>query len=268
MTGSATTPSNVPPPSHAPESRPLHGCTVVVTREHVGELGRLLALAGADVVHVPLIEVVDVAVEEQQVLVDALEGPLDWVVVTSPAGAERIAHRLSGPSEVRLAAVGTATARRLAQLTGREVDLVPRVQLAAELVTAFDEVNAVPQRVVVAQADRAASVLADGLRERGHDVTVVTTYRTQVRSPVEADVAQITAADAITFASGSAATSWAEALGEDASTLLPRLVVVIGPSTAAAATKSGLKVTHIAADHSLAGLIDMLTIAWNQRGTE
>jgi uroporphyrinogen-III synthase len=246
----------------------LHGCTVVVTRERLGELGRLLTVADATVVHVPLIEVVDVDSAEQRVLADALQQSPDWVVATSAAGAERIAPHILKESDVQLAVVGTATAQRLTQLTGRTVDLVPDAQLAVELVAAFNRVNPAPQRVVVAQADRAATVLADGLRENGHDVTVVTAYRTEVRHPADFDVQRIEAADAITFASGSAATSWAEALGRRASMLLPRLVVAIGPSTADAAAKSGLKVTHVAADHSLAGLIDMLTIAWNQRGTE
>ena len=39
--------------------RPLHGRRVVTTRDEPGELDRLLAEAGADVVHVPLIEIAE-----------------------------------------------------------------------------------------------------------------------------------------------------------------------------------------------------------------
>ena len=39
----------------------LAGCRVLVTRERLGELGRLLGERGADVVHVPLIAVTEPA---------------------------------------------------------------------------------------------------------------------------------------------------------------------------------------------------------------
>ena len=39
--------------------RPLIGRSVVTTREHRGRLDSLLARAGADVIHVPLIEVAE-----------------------------------------------------------------------------------------------------------------------------------------------------------------------------------------------------------------
>ena len=43
------------------------------------------------------------------------------------------------------------------------------------------------------------------------------------------------------------------------------IVVAIGPSTQSAAERSGLKVTDVAAEHSLAGIIDQLTAAWRLR---
>ena len=69
----------------------LAGCRVLVTREQPGELGRMLAERGADVVHVPLI-----VVTESPDHGAALQRELDqldrysWLVVTSPAGAERV----------------------------------------------------------------------------------------------------------------------------------------------------------------------------------
>ena len=244
----------------------LDGCTVVVTRERAGELGRLLASAGADVVHIPLIEVVDV--EADGGLSDALDDGPDWVVVTSAAGSERVARHLSDSATVQLAAVGTVTAQRLEELTDRRVDLVPSRQVAAELLAAFVHANPTPQDVVIAQADRARSDLADGLRAHGHSVNVVTAYRTEVRRPTDTELQMIEGADVVTFASGSAATGWVEAFGERSFSALPSIVVAIGPSTAEAAIKSGLKVTHVAADHSLVGLLDEVTNAWIQRQRE
>jgi len=69
-------------------TQPLSGCTVVVTREQRGQLGQLLNVQGAEVLHVPLIEVVDV---DPTALVEAWRAEPDWVIVTSAAGADRVA---------------------------------------------------------------------------------------------------------------------------------------------------------------------------------
>lgn len=241
---------------------PLDGCVVVITREQRGELGRLLDEAGASVVHVPLIEVAEVEPEQRARLDVALSGSPDWVVVTSAAGAERVGAVAHEPT-VRLAAVGTVTARRLAAIAGRPVDLVPDRQLAAGLIATLGREVSTPQRIVIAQADRAGPELADGLRAMGHEVDVYEAYRTLVRQPSVDEVAAMSAADAVLFASGSAASGWAAALGAAASSLLPPIVVAIGPTTAGAADKMFLKVTHVAADHSLAGMLQELSAAWH-----
>jgi uroporphyrinogen-III synthase len=81
-------------------------------------------------------------------------------------------------------------------------------------------------------------------------VEVVTAYATRLREPSGAERRAVAAADAVTFASGSAARAWADAFG----VATPPIVAVIGPSTAGVATGAGLQVTHVASDHSIAGL--------------
>ncbi len=234
-------------------SRVLEGCRVLVTRERPGELAEKLTERGATVIHVPLIAVHE-PLDGGAALRDALSAlqEYDWLMVTSPAGAERVASAAAAAPGVRLATVGTATARTLAQRCGRPVDLVPAVQRADGLASAFTARAGSPQRVLLAQADIAAPTLADALRRGGHDVTTVTAYRTV---PVEPDHDAVGGADAVLFASGSAVESWCRAFGADH---VPPLVVVIGPTTAAAAERLGLKVSAVAADHSLDGLVTEL----------
>jgi uroporphyrinogen-III synthase len=234
----------------ADQPRPLAGCRVLVTREHPGELGTLLAEHGAEVAHVPLIAGVD-APDGGEALrreLDRLD-EFDWIFVTSPAGAERVGEAARRSPGVSLAAVGTATARELAELADRPVDLVPARQLATALAAEFNDIASSPQRVLVAQADRAADTLADALRDGGHDVSVVTAYSTVLSEP---DMAAVGGADVLVLASGSAAESWAAAIGATG----PPVVVAIGPSTAKKARELGLKVSGVAADHSLVGLVD------------
>lgn len=245
--------------------RALEGCRVVVTRDHPGELGRLLDERGAVVLHVPLIEITgppDGGVALRSALDELAR--FDWLIVTSVAGAEAVGQAANAHRELRLGAVGTATARRLADLAGREVDLVPSRQLGASLAAKFvDAHRSEPrQRVLLALGDRAASTLHDELGRAGHLVTTATAYRTELRALFDDDRTVIADADAVLFASGSAAQSWAEALGSDADRLLPAHVIAIGPSTAAVARQNGLKLTGVAADHSLAGLVNELNISW------
>jgi uroporphyrinogen-III synthase len=121
-----------------------------------------------------------------------------------------------------------------------------------------------PRRFLVAQGDRAAETMQVGLRRLGHDVTVVTAYRTELLPPPPDIVER---ADALALASGSAAEAWVAAVGGSA----PPIVVSIGPTTTAVAEQSGLKVTATATDHSLSGLVAMLRSAFGvpqSEGTE
>lgn len=230
----------------------LDGCRVLVTREQPGELGALLAARGATVVHVPLIEIAE-PLDGGRALRDSLSrlDQFDWLIVTSPAGAQRVGPAVRLAARLRLAAVGMATARELAHASGRRIDLVPAVQRAEALAAQFVAETQRPQRVLLAQADIAAPALADALRSAGHEVTTVVAYRTVAKEPAT-DAA--VGADAVLFASGSAVEHWCRAFGPTA----PALVVAIGPSTAAVADRLGLKISAVAADHSLDGLVTEL----------
>jgi uroporphyrinogen-III synthase len=232
---------------------------VLVTRERPGELAEMLNARGATVIHLPLVAVTDprdVGADLRDALSDV--SGFDWLVVTSAAGSERVGGAVAEVPGIRLAAVGTATARELESRAGRPVDLVPAVQRADALVAAFVEREPSPQRVLIAQADIAAPTLADGLRAAGHEVTVVTAYRTVAVEPDRttqlAAEAAAAGADALLFASGSAVESWCRRFGTET----PPIVVAIGPTTAAAADRFGLKLSAVATDHSLDGLVTEL----------
>jgi uroporphyrinogen-III synthase len=247
-------------------SSPLDGVSVVVTRERRGELAQLLEAQGATVIHVPLIAVVEpddggAALAER---LDRLDR-YDWLVVSSPAGAERVGAAVAANRALRTAAVGSTTASVLARLAGRAVDLVPQRQTAHDLVAAFADAVDSPQRMCAALGDRAGPDLVGGLRTLGHDVDVVTAYKTV---PVEIDDAareRIAVADGMLFASGSAVDTWVNAAGSQLAELTPPITVGIGPTTSRRAEESGLKLCRIAADHSLMGLVDELVACVAER---
>lgn len=230
----------------------LDGVRVLVTRERPGELGELLERRGAIVMHVPLIEIVEPA--DRGVALRAALGEIatyDWLVVTSAPGAERVAAAAASVG-TKLAAVGVTTAHVLADGADRPVDLVPSPQRADRLAEQLiEEAGPRRQRILVVQGARAEPALQDRLRTAGHDVHAVVGYDTALRRPSPADTE---GADALLLASGSAARAWVDALGVDA----PPVVVAIGPSTARVARELGLKVSAIATDHSVDGLVNEL----------
>jgi uroporphyrinogen-III synthase len=235
-----------------PGDHPLTGRRIAVTRPDAGDLGTHLAALGGEVVHVPLIEIADPA-DGGSALRRALLrlGAFDWLAVTSMNGAERVGPYAAGHPAVRLAAVGPATARVLAATAGRPVDLVAAVPRVEGLLAEFPRT---PARVLVAQADRAGSALADGLSAAGHQVEAVTAYRTVIRSPGPSELAELSSVDAVVFASGSAATGWVRAVGRSA----PAVVVAVGPATARAARTEGIVVTHVATAPDARTVADLL----------
>ena len=227
----------------------LTGRTVVVTRpsDQAGATAELLASVGAIPLVVPLIEVVDDA-EGLRKLEGLDVSGVDWIVVTSPNGAARAAVliRPDTPSP-KVAAVGTTTAAALPRC-----ELVPEIQSAIGLLKTFPSG---PGRVVVVQAVEAASTLVEGLRGKAWDVVAISPYRTELVVPTADQRRAALAADAVLFASGSAARAWAEVFGRDTSPV----AVTIGQQTAAAATQAGLKITIVSTDHSLYGMLVALS---------
>ena len=83
---------------------PLAGKRVVTTRDEPGQVDRLLAEAGATVLHLPLIAIVDAedGGAGLTALLDRVDD-FDWLIVTSQHGAIRVGAAARG-RRVRLAA--------------------------------------------------------------------------------------------------------------------------------------------------------------------
>jgi uroporphyrinogen III methyltransferase / synthase len=214
---------------------------VIVTRPRAqaGPLVERVEALGHEVVECPLIEIRPLGDEP----VDT--AGYDWVVLTSPNGAEQFARRRRGPLP-RVAAVGPGTAEVL-RAQGIEPALVPRVSTQEGL---LDEFPKPPGRVLVAAARGARRALIDGL---GADF--VPLYDTALVRPDT-----VPDGDLVLLASGSAARSFA-ALGAD----IP--AATIGPQTTRAATKLGLRVVAEAPTHDLDGLVAAVRLAERWRAS-
>jgi uroporphyrinogen III methyltransferase / synthase len=208
---------------------------VIVTRPRAqaGPVVERLEALGHEVVECPLIEIVPAGDEP----IDTTG--YDWVVVTSPNGAEHFARRRRGALP-RVAAVGPGTAEAL-RAHGIAPALVPRVSTQEGLLEEFPRP---PGRVLVAAARAARRTLVDGL---GADFVAL--YDTTLVRPE-----RVPKGDLVVLASGSAARAFA-ALDAD----IP--AATIGPQTTRVAADLGLRVVAEAPTHDLDGLVEAVRLA-------
>jgi uroporphyrinogen III methyltransferase / synthase len=202
---------------------------IIVTRPRTqaGPLLQRLEERGHEVVACPLIEI-------EPLPADPIDTTgYDWVVVTSPNGADHFDRRRTGELPA-VAAIGPGTAEAL-RAHGIVPALVAGDSSQEGLVESFPQP---PGRVLVVAAEGARRHLIDAL---GADF--VPLYRTTLvrpESPPDGDL--------VVLASGSAARSFAQ-LGVD----VP--AVSIGPQTTRVAQELGLTVVAEALTHDLDGLV-------------
>ncbi|CAB4607582.1 unannotated protein [freshwater metagenome] len=233
----------------------LHDRSVVITRSlsQNESLRRLLEARGARVVEVPLIAIAEPDDEgrERDEVLQRFED-FDWVVVTSPNGAERIAPFFSAAHAAgdverfpHIAVVGEATGRSLGVSATITAEPARSEILAAQFPDGVGE-------VLVVQGNLADNALSDAIAAKGWNVTRVVAYRTVSLRPTREMMSPALAADVLLLASGSAVTAWFDAFG----TSTPPFVVAIGPSTAKVADALGIDISGIAPDQTLESMIE------------
>jgi len=200
---------------------------VIVTRPRAqaGPLVERIEQLGHEVVECPLIEIERISDEP----IDC--SAYEWVVVTSPNGADETVRRARNLPKV--AAVGPGTAETL-RAHGVEPDFVPVVSSVDGL---LDEFPRPEGRVLYLAAENARRRPIEALR-----ADYVPLYRTVLLQP------EAPAGDVVVLASGSAARAYAWTGGKAPA-------VSIGPETTRVARSVGLDVALEARSHDLDGLV-------------
>ena len=195
---------------------------VVVTRAESsdGPLSRELRSLGLRALLWPAVSVTTADLGPLSAALAAVKS-FGWIVFASRHAVAAVLERLpAAPEGVRIAAVGQATAQVLRQ-RGWPVDLVPEEASAGALIEAFAARHPARDtgvKILYPASSRALPTLAAGLTQLGAQVTQVEAYRTEGAG---LDVAQCRAwiardgVGAVTFASPSAVTELARALGEE-----------------------------------------------------
>jgi uroporphyrinogen III methyltransferase/synthase len=244
----------------AMKNRPLAGRTIVITRasDQAQEFVNELAQYGAEVILCPTIQIREL--ESYDRLDDAIEHlyGYDWLIFTSVNGVEHFFRRLearehnaSDLDELKVCAIGEATAERLRDLQVH-VDVIPEEFKAEGVFAALERFvggrEALARlNVLIPRASVARDYLPKALEEAGARVDVVPAYRTSV--PDNLDRGRVAAmlsgsTDCIAFTSSSTVRNLAQLFDtQDLSQALAGVVVAcIGDITATTATDYGLQV--------------------------
>jgi len=240
------------------EPGPLAGKRVVVTRARAqaSELAARLAALGAEVVEAPVLSVRHTP--EGLTTDERVGSRWDWIVFTSANGVAAFFEALNGAGRdaralgtTKVAAVGGATAEAL-RVRGVIADFEPARATGAVLAEELPRVQGA--RILLPVSSLTDARMAGALRRRGGLVEQVAIYETVPAPLDETRREAVLAADAVLFASGSAARFLRAALGEAALPPLARLVAM-GPESAEATRAAFGRVDFEAAEPSLDALV-------------
>ncbi len=234
----------------------LEGVRVLVTRprERAVELSFLLEDEGAEVMHVPFLELS--APDDPRPLRSAAEQVqrYRWVLLASASAVEafheavREAGTLSRMEKVKVGVVGPGTAA-----AARAVGWEPAVEAAnstgAGLYEHVREGLSPTDEVLLPAAQDGRRELEDALTDQGVKVTRVAAYKSGGRaldSAARHELLTLPPA-VVLFGSPRTGEAFLEQLGEEGRALLASAKVVsIGPTTASALTALGVKVAGVA----------------------
>jgi uroporphyrinogen III methyltransferase/synthase len=253
------------------ERRPLFGRRIVVTRARAqaSEFAALLEEQGAEVIEVPTLRIeppLDPGPLNESV---ARAGEkFDWIAFTSVHAVDAVFGALSqagldaralAPS--RVAAIGPATAERLAQ-HGIRADVQPGTFTTADVVAALASAGDLKgRRVLCPRSDIAPPELTDALRERGAVVTEVIAYRTLPDVSNATQVRDLLLRGEVhwlTFTSSSTVRYFCSAVGLQALISGKPRIASIGPMTSATLRECGLTAIVEAKEHTIPGLLHVI----------
>lgn len=237
----------------------LSGRTIVITRPRAQAetFATALESLGADVIVCPTIEIAELDnYERLDEAIDHLFG-YDWIIFTSANAVafffDRFAktkHTVSECDELRVCAIGEATAEKLHELHVH-VDVIPTASKAEGVFSALEEFvggkeSLASLNFLLPRAMVARDYLPNALEAAGARVDVVPAYRTLIPNVDRARLAAMLAggADCITFTSSSAVKNLAQLFDtQDLGTFLAETAIAcIGDVTASTAADHGLTI--------------------------
>lgn len=239
------------------EKKPMFGHRILITREHSEGFEPLEEL-GAEIIEFPTIEIVPP--ESYHGLDKAIHNieTYDCLIFTSRNGVKYFFERFFEKDRdirdlkgIKICAVGSKTAKEIKKY-GIKVDLIPSEFSSEGLIKLFEEVKGSKaqglrgMRFLLPRAEKAREIFPEKVRELGSHIDLPVAYRSikpelhgkRLRRFLREGRISIA-----TFTSAATFNNFMEIMGEKANELLQGVAIaVIGPVTARAVEKAGLKV--------------------------
>ncbi|MBP8256485.1 MAG: uroporphyrinogen-III C-methyltransferase [Opitutaceae bacterium] len=254
------------------EKLPLFGRRIAITRTRAqtSELRGLLEALGAEVLELPLIDVVKDVSNERLAEVFPEFGSYDWLVFTSPNGVRfffeefhRVFDDIRNLGLMRIACVGEGTARAVKERF-LKVECQPEVATGEALAEALVATGSLDNaKILVVTGNLNRDVLVRKMEEARGIVDTLSVYRTtktNLADDPRAEMFRTQGADAMLFASSSAVESFvaqAAALRLEKDARRP-LAGSIGPLTSSTMKARGVPVDFEASKPGLSSLVEAL----------
>lgn len=252
------------------ENRPLFGKRVLITRsrKQSGRLRKLLEAQGAEVLEVPMIETRPVVDEKTLGEVLTSIASYEWIVFTSPNGAERFFDLfkrafpdIRAIGGARFAAIGESTAAVI-RAQNLEVDLIPEKAVAEHFAEALVGTQSLPHAMVlVVTGNRNRDILVEKLEKDGEAIVdtlqVYETIQPELSETPDLQRLQTVGVDYVVFTSSSTV----EHFVSEKRRLLPSpdrvepVLASLGPITSKALREAGLTPIIEAESASLESLV-------------
>jgi uroporphyrinogen-III synthase len=192
-----------------------------------------------------------------------------WLLFTSANAVEAFTQHLGSvylPTQLKIAAIGPATARAVEDLLKTKPDLIPEKAVAESLAEALlphaRQPDGSPTRFLLARAEAARDTLPESLTAAGAEVTIAPVYRTVIPARSIDEVKALfsvpeTYPDAITFTSSSTVTNLLALLASAGLVLPPGILrISIGPITSQTLHEAGLPPHAEAEAATIASLVE------------
>ncbi|BCB95969.1 uroporphyrinogen III methyltransferase [Dissulfurispira thermophila] len=256
------------------ENKPLFGQRILITREYTKDYEPLEDL-GAEVFEFPTIEIVPPeSYKELDESIDKIE-TYNWIIFTSINGFKYFMQRLLDKNRdirdlrgIKICAIGTKTAEAIRNY-GVKVDIIPEEFNAEGLIKAFSlqtsDFNLKGLKILLPRAEVAREVFPEKVRELGGEIDTPTAYRAIKPEKHGKRLKRFLKEGRIsiaTFTSAATFNNFIEIIGEDAIEILKDVTIaVIGPVTAKAIEKAGLKVSIMPKEATIRAMVDKI-IQW------
>lgn len=252
------------------EKKPLFGHRILITREYTSDYEALEEM-GAEIFEFPTIEIVPPKdYTELDKTIDKID-TYDWIIFTSANGFKYFIQRLFKRDRdirdlkgIKICAIGTKTAEEVSKY-GIRIDLIPDEFNAEGLISAIMQRYGSAEglkgiRILLPRAEIAREIFPQKVRELGGEIDVPTTYiaikpeKHGKRLKRYLTEGRITVA---TFTSAATFNNFIDIIGTDAIDILKDVTIaVIGPITAKAIEKAGLKVSIMPKEATIKAMVN------------